>query len=188
MIKIGLDYGHGGTDSGAVYNGRKESNDVLYLGKLIAEKLRSHGITVGESRTKDISVPLSMRARLSNERADEYLISIHRNAYLPEKASGVETFVHPKASDKAVALAREMQESLVEAGFIDRGVKQANFQVLRETKAPAVLVEVGFIDHSTDNWLFDSKLDKIIDAMVSAILGEVGKLSGVRRGDGEDCY
>ncbi len=175
MIKIGLDYGHGGMDPGAVYGKRREADDVLALGKAITEKIRSHGIIVGESRTKDISVPLSKRARLSNERADDYLISIHRNAYLPEMASGVETFIHPKASDKAVSLARSIQESLVEVGFVDRGVKTANFQVLRETKAPAVLVEVGFIDSSDDNRLFDAKREKIVDAITNAILGQLGK-------------
>lgn len=175
MIKIGLDAGHGGADPGAVYGERKEADDVLALGKAIAGKLRSHGIIVGETRTKDISVPLSKRARLSNERAYDYFISIHRNAYLPEMASGVETFIHPRASDKAVSLARAIQESLVEVGFVDRGVKQANFQVLRETKAPAVLVEVGFIDHSADNWLFDAKREKIVHAITNAILGQLGK-------------
>ena len=54
-----------------------------------------------------------------------------------------------------------MQRALVDVGFANRGVKAANFHVLRETKAPAVLIEIGFIDNSKDNKLFDSKFEKI---------------------------
>ena len=59
-------------------------------------------------------------------------------------------------------------------GFVDRGVKSANFHVLRETKASAVLVEIGFIDSSNDNKVFDSKRNEIIKALTKAILAEVG--------------
>ena len=54
------------------------------------------------------------------------------------------------------------------------GVKEANFHVLRETKAPAVLVEIGFIDSTGDNNLFDAKRYEIIKALTKAILAQVG--------------
>jgi len=67
-----------------------------------------------------------------------------------------------------------IQASLVDVGFVDRGVKVANFHVLRETKAPAVLVEIGFNDSTNDNNVFDSKRGEIIKALTKAILIEVG--------------
>lgn len=59
-------------------------------------------------------------------------------------------------------------------GFNNRGVKTANFHVLRETKAPAVLIEIGFIDNSQDNALFDSNREEIIKGIAGAILSQVG--------------
>jgi len=62
----------------------------------------------------------------------------------------------------------------VGVGFANRGVKTANYQVLRETKAPAVLIEIGFIDNSQDNALFDAKRDEIVKAVAGAILSQLG--------------
>ncbi len=64
--------------------------------------------------------------------------------------------------------------ALINLGFANRGLKQANYHVLRETKAPAVLVEMGFIDNTNDNRLFDSKRNEIIQSIAKAILAEVG--------------
>ena len=44
MIRLCFDYGHGGEDSGALFNGRKESNDVLRIGRAIASDIRRHGL------------------------------------------------------------------------------------------------------------------------------------------------
>lgn len=67
-----------------------------------------------------------------------------------------------------------MQKELVAIGFKDRGVKKANFHVLRETKSPAILIEVGFVDNTKDNDLFDSKFNEIAKVITKAILKEVG--------------
>lgn len=59
-------------------------------------------------------------------------------------------------------------------GFANRGVKTANFHVLRETKAPSVLIELGFIDNNIDNNLFDGKRKEIIEILTKAILSQFG--------------
>jgi N-acetylmuramoyl-L-alanine amidase len=87
---------------------------------------------------------------------------------------GVETYTYTSPSAKSVQLAEKIQAVLVGVGFTNRGVKKGNFHVLRETKAPAVLVEVGFLDNTGDNQLFDSKRDEIIKALVKAILSQLG--------------
>jgi len=172
MAKLCFDYGHGGKDSGATLGGRKESNDVLSIGKEIAVEMRRHGVTVDETRTNDTTLSLRDRSSFENNNAYDYFISFHRNAF-NKKAHGVETFTYSKSSKKANELATKVQNNLVSLGFTDRGTKEANFHVLRETKAPAILVEMGFIDNVEDNKLFDSKRNEIVKAITQAILSQL---------------
>lgn len=174
MIRLCMDFGHGGLDSGGVYRGRKEKDDNLKLGLAVSKELRSHGILIDETRTEDINVTLKERSNFEKKKEYDYFISFHRNIFKPEQAKGVETFTYIKQTLKAKSLADKIQKNLVGIGFVDRKVKKANFHVLRETKSPAVLVEVGFLDNTKDNELFDSQFNEIVKAIVEAILDEVG--------------
>ncbi|SNT04854.1 N-acetylmuramoyl-L-alanine amidase [Anaerovirgula multivorans] len=174
MAKICFDYGHGGSDPGAVYKGRKESEDNLAIGREIAKELRRHGITVDETRTADVAVSLRQRSEFESKGNYDYFVSFHRNAFKPETVTRAETFVYTKASTKSKELAEKIQNALVGIGFINRGAKTANFHVLRETKAPAVLVEMGFIDNTKDNNLFDSKRKEIVIEITKAMLAQLG--------------
>lgn len=174
MHKICLDYGHGGTDPGAMYKGRRESDDNLSMGTAIAKELRSRGIIVDETRKSDVAVDLRERSSFSNKGNYDYFISIHRNAFKPEMTSGAETFISVNGSEKAKNLAKGIQRALVDLGFADRGVKTAKFHVLIETKAPAMLVEIGFVDNSNDNLIFDGKREEIARGIAKAILEELG--------------
>jgi len=174
VARLCFDYGHGGTDPGAVFNGRKEADDVLSLGLEIAAVLRRHGVVVDETRTADVSLSLKARCDFENKGSFDYFISFHRNAFKPEASAGVETYTYLNPGAKSKGLAEKIQSSLVGVGFVNRGVKTANFQVLRETRAPAVLIEIGFIDNSQDNALFDTQRDEIVKAVAGAILSQLG--------------
>lgn len=174
MFRICFDYGHGGNDPGATYKGRKEKDDNLYIGSRIAKEIRRHGVIVDETRTKDVTMTLRERSNYECKRNYDYFISFHRNAWKPETGSGVETFTYLNTSQKSKNLAKKIQSNLVEIGFINRGVKKANFHVLRETKAPAILMEIGFIDNTEDNKLFDRKKEDIIRGISQAILEQLG--------------
>lgn len=174
MNRICLDYGHGGSDPGAVYKDRCEKDDVLRIGLAVSKTLRSHGVLVDETRTTDKTMSLKERSDMENKKTYDYFISIHRNAFKPEAAQGVETFTYNNQTAKAKSLADKIQRELVAIGFRHRGVKKANFHVLRETKAPAVLVEIGFIDNTNDNALFDSKFNNIVEGITRAILLQLG--------------
>jgi N-acetylmuramoyl-L-alanine amidase len=174
MVRLCFDYGHGGEDGGACYNGRKESNDVLNIGRNIAAEVRRHEVIVDETRTSDTTVLLKERSAFEHKNDYDYFISFHRNAFQPEKAKGVEVYTYLNPSAKAKTLTQKIQISLVALGFEDRKVKTANFYVLRETKAPAILIEIGFIDNTADNKIFDNKRNEIILAITKAILEQVG--------------
>lgn len=174
MAKFIIDAGHGGSDSGATYNGRKESNDVLRLSLRVGELLKKNGQTVLYTRESDKTVSLSERSVFENKNGCDYFVSIHRNAYQPEVAKGVETHIYSNGSS-AEQLANKVNLELVNVGLVDRKVKVSNFHVLRETKNPAVLIEVGFIDNSSDNKLFDSKFEDIAQGIARGCLKQVGK-------------
>lgn len=174
MPIVMIDAGHGGNDPGAVFSGRKESDDVLSFSIHLAAILRTCGVSVHETRISDKTLSLRERSDLELRGRYNYFISIHRNALKPEKANGAETFIYSKTRNpKARALANKLQAAMVEVGFKDRKVKVADFHVLRETRAPAVLLEIGFIDHSGDNRLFNSEKVRLVHLVADAILSQL---------------
>lgn len=147
--KVFVDAGHGGGDSGALGNGYKESDINLQVAKKVENELKSKGIEVKMSRTSDVFLELSERARLSNEYQADAFISIHQNS-ATETASGIETFYHPdKISYKP--LSDKIQTNLINnTGAKNRGVKSGNLAVLRLTNKPSSLVECGFITNRAE--------------------------------------
>lgn len=167
------DAGHGGKDVGATYNGRKESEDVLRLAKRVGELMKYNGENFAFTRTSDKFLELSERTDIENRGNYDYFVSFHRNAFEPNKAKGVETY-SLSTTGKGRELATKVQNNLSSI-FPSRGVKTSNFYVLRKTKCPAILVEVGFIDNYSDNSIFDSKFEEIAVAITKACLSQVGK-------------
>lgn len=174
-----FDYGHGGKDPGATYKGRQEANDVLLLRQAIAKQLRAAGLQIDETRTTNTTLSLQQRIEIERKKKYDLFISFHRNAFKPETANGAEVFVFnfANSASKSKPLADKIQRALVNVGFKDRGVKEANFYVLKNTRAPALLLEVGFIDNSIDNKLFDEKFDSIVDVITQAIMTNKNKVN-----------
>lgn len=172
-----FDYGHGGKDPGATYKGRHEADDVLALGQAVAKRLRASGVLIDETRTSNITVSLEQRVNIERQKKYDFFISFHRNAFKPEVGTGAEIYVYRLTNplSKSKALAEKIQNALVRVGYHNRGVKEADFYVLKHTKAPALLLEVGFIDNSTDNALFDAKFQEIADGITHAILEGTGQ-------------
>lgn len=174
MAKWLIDPGHGGIDSGAIYKGRRECDDALKLSLRVGELLKNNNENVNYTRSTDTTVSLDERSNKENAGDYDYFISIHRNAYQPEFAKGCEIHVYANGGI-AEQLANKVNFEVVKNGFINRGIKISNFHVLRETKSPAILVEVGFIDSTSDNNIFDSKFEQIAQSIVKGCLLQIGK-------------
>lgn len=172
---IMLDAGHGGRDPGAVYNGRQEKDDTLALTLAIGEILQNRGIDVEYTRTTDVYETPYQKAMEANEAGADFFISLHRNSYPTDNAvSGVESLVYDLSGIK-LQMAENINSQLESVGFVNLGVKaRPGLVVLRRTKMPAVLVEVGFINSDTDNYLFDNNFDDIALAIADAILDTLG--------------
>ena len=168
---IMLDAGHGGRDPGAVYNGRQEKDDTLRLTLAVGEILQNHDIDVQYTRTTDVYESPYEKAMEANNAGVDFFISIHRNSFPTDNVvSGVESLVYDLSGIK-LQMAENINEQLEAVGFVNLGVKaRPNLVVLRRTKMPAVLVEVGFINSNTDNQLFDDNFDAIAQAIASGIL------------------
>lgn len=168
---IMLDAGHGGRDPGAVYNGRQEKDDALALTLAVGEFLQERGVDVLYTRTTDIYESPYQKAMEANEAGVDFFISIHRNSYPTDNTvSGVESLVYNKSGIK-YEMAEDINEQLESVGFVNLGVKERpGLVVLRRTKMPAVLVEVGFINSDTDNRLFDMNFSDIALAIAEGIL------------------
>lgn len=170
-VSIMLDAGHGGRDPGAVYNGRQEKDDVLKLVLAIGEILQNSEIDVEYTRTTDIYETPFQKATEANEAGVDFFISIHRNSSpLANQYMGVESLIHNLSGIK-YEMAENINAQLETVGFKDLGVKaRPNLVVLRRTKMPAILVEVGFINSDSDNTIFDKNFNDIAQAIADGIL------------------
>lgn len=166
-----LDAGHGGSDPGAVYEGRQEKDDTLKLTLAIGEILQDNGIDVEYTRTTDIYETPYQKALEANEAEVDFFISIHRNSFPTDNVvSGVESLVYDLTGIK-YEMAQEINAQLETIGFVNLGVQaRPNLVVLRRTNMPAVLVEVGFINSNTDNQIFDANFEDIAQAIARGIL------------------
>lgn len=174
MALVIIDAGHGGSNPGAVYNGRQEKDDVLALAMAVGRILERGGVDVYYTRTADLYESPYQRAMEGNAVGGDYFVSIHRNSSpYPNQYTGVETLVYNRYGE-AARLARNINEQLVRVGYEDQGVNErTNLVVLNRTDMPAVLVEVGFINTDADNQLFDERFDEAAQAIADGILETV---------------
>lgn len=172
--RIALDAGHGGSDPGAVYKDRREKDDTLDLTLAVGDILKKNGIDVYYTRTTDEYETPFKKATDANNSGANLFVSIHRNSSEnPNQYSGVETLVYSDTGLKA-EVARNINNQLEDAGFKNLGVdERKNLVVLKRTKMPAVLVEVGFINNDKDNYLFDEEFDSIAQAIADGILESI---------------
>ena len=163
MYKLTIDPGHGGKDPGAVGPAEVQEKVItLAVAKKVADILRQIMTTI-LTRDADYALgsslggDLSARANKANQTGADVFISIHCNAATDPSAHGTETHCHPK-SVRGKTLAGMIQSRLVPAlGLTNRGVKESNFAVLRQTQMPAALVELAFVSNPTEEALLESE-------------------------------
>ena len=160
-----LDAGHGGYDPGASYFGISEKSLTLAIQSRVKAKLEAERYQVVTTRTSDTYVDLTDRSRAANASESDIFVSIHINASGSSAAQGIETYYYqpyaeypsrinatyhanPTRLSMSDTLANAIQSSLINAtGAQNQGVKRQTFAVLRETTAPAVLLELGFLSN-----------------------------------------
>ncbi len=169
--KIVVDAGHGGSNPGAVYQGRRESDDALRLAMAVGKILEANGLDVSYTRTSDVTQSVGQKAAIANEEGADLFVSIHRNAgQYPGQYNGVQTLIFDDSGIKK-EIAERIDANLAALGFRDIGISlRPNLVVLNSTQMPALLVEAGFIDSDKDNQLFDSKFQAVAQAIADGIM------------------
>ena len=180
MVKLYLDIGHGGSDSGAIGNGLKEKDLTLKIGKKINELLKSYdGITVKMSRSTDKTLSLRQRTNEANSWGADLLLSIHINA---GGGTGFESFIYNGSVQKNTPkLQNNVHSEIMKVlkGVRDRGKKKANYHMLRESKMPALLTENMFIDTKKD--ADQLKKQSFINQVAQGHVNGIVKMYGLKK-------
>lgn len=166
-----IDPGHGGTDPGAIYNGRKEKDDALNLALAVGNILEENGINVVYTRTTDVYETPFTKATKGNEANADFFISIHRNSSEnPNQYNGTSTLIFDNNGIKK-EMAQNINEELEKVGYTNLGTElRPNLVVLKRTKMPAILVEAGFINSDKDNEIFDNQFYETARAIADGII------------------
>lgn len=161
MYDIVLDYGHGGSDSGAVSNGLVEKNMNLITGLECARILEMHGLKVLSTRTSDLTMSLNERVKIANKSKAKLFVSIHYNAGGGDGAEAIHS-IYMGIGEVLAKLITEAINKYTGQNLRPRATytkvgsdKKDYFAVIRDTNMDAVIVESGFID-SKDRYIFDT--------------------------------
>ena len=156
MSKFAIFAGHGGTDPGAIGNGLMEKDLALAVSLKSTAILRSMGHEVINNRTSDITNGVNEKAKLANDQYVDAVVDIHLNANNGTPGTGTEV-IHSLTGGKGKELAQMIVLEISALGYRNRGIKtRANqsgrdyFGIIRQTRAPAVIVETAFINNPDD--------------------------------------
>jgi N-acetylmuramoyl-L-alanine amidase len=158
--RIVIDVGHGGKDSGAIgRNGIQEKGVVLSIANEILKlnNALNKPLDIYLTRYKDTLISLSDRTKLAKALKVDVFVSLHCNHSDNPDARGLEVYASQKEtnySKESIYIGYQIEKTLYKAiGYKSRGVKFANFQVLRETidYCTSVLLELGFLSNGDES-------------------------------------
>jgi N-acetylmuramoyl-L-alanine amidase len=170
---IVIDPGHGGRDSGAVGpTGYQEKNFNLAVSLKLKSMLERIHANVVLTREGDYNVGLNARIRRANNLNADFFLSVHANA-ASFTAHGTEQYVPYYADTTSRSIAQRMQNNITAAlNTSDRGVKTANYAVLRNAQVSAALTEVAFISNSQEERKLRSEAnqEQVAEALFQSIV------------------
>ena len=186
-IRIYIDQGHNPSspNAGAEGNGYVEQDITYEIGARLASLLRSNGnfdvrvsrptpeTTLGNTNASSLRI----RVDEANAFGADYFVSLHANASTNSSVSGSEALVYTEPS-VAAELGRDILVWLNRlTGLRNRGiVERPGLYVLRKTRMPAVLVEMGFISNLSDAILMSNSPELFAEGIYNGILQYTGLL------------
>ena len=180
-FSVVIDPGHGGPDPGAIgIGGLRETDVVLEVSKLVEKILSEKGVKVRLTRKNEVDLDLPPRVSFANRSDADIFVSIHANASRGKRRdiNGLETFYYRGWRGRLLAKGIQKQILRVSPGSPDRGVKQGRYFVIKNTRMPAVLVEIGFLTGRLDSRRLEktSHRKRIAYAIAKGILEYLSKV------------
>lgn len=173
---IVIDPGHGGYDMGAHTRFCEEKDVCLRTGLMLRKNLEKMGYHVIMTRTRDEFIPLKKRAEIANTNRSQVLVSLHFNSAKNPSANGIEIFYSQKAEPWRLKRSKMLAQTVLakmlsQTGAASRGIKPANFCVIRDTHMPSILIEGGFLTNDAELKQIndDRYLAKIANAIADAL-------------------
>lgn len=155
-MKIALDLGHGcPPDTGAI-GLRSEESMIEEVGKYLIPLLQAQHevILVRPKKASSVGHSLVQRIQKANEAKVNLFISLHFNCF-NKNTNGAEIFAISATGKKYANL---ILAEIVKLGYFDRKVKDGSqLYVVKNTSAPAILIEGCFCDNQKDLDLFDAE-------------------------------
>ena len=197
-----IDAGHGGMDTGATGPRRVEEKAVtLDIARRVKAKLRSCDVDVRLTRQRDEEIELPMRTEAARRWGADVFVSIHMNSARNGDANGIETYViasegYPSTASTKVVMVpspgnhHEPDSTLLayyvhkgvlsQTKALDRGIKHARFELLREAPCAATLVECGFVSNRREarNLTDADYRDSVAEGLARGILTYISKAGG----------
>lgn len=176
--KLVIDAGHGlPNDPGASYNGLKEAELTLKIAKKIKKKLKKYDVKVKMTRSTNKFLTLTQRTNIANNWGADAFISVHINS---GGGTGFESFIYNGGtSSNTKTLQNKVHAAIMnEIDVRDRGKKQANFAVVRQTTMPAILTENLFVDGDNNLLKKNKVLNQLADGHVAGIVDYFGLAKG----------
>jgi len=173
--RIFLDAGHNdsGWNTGAVGNGLREQDISYEVCKLVSGMLLRDFEVRLSRETREVNLgtdnasSINKRWQMANNWCADYFISVHCNAF-NGTAHGAETLYFKDDSKKFATVLQDIYVS--EMGISDRGIKFRNdIAVIRHTRMPSVLIELGFIDNIEDAFMLRTKKAEMAAAIVRGV-------------------
>lgn len=160
MAKVCIDPGHGGYDPGAVGNGLQEKDITRDIALSLRSLLLFNGLEVVMTREGDyapgrlegdLNGELRARVNIANTAKADLFVSVHVNSSAGANVgTGVEVLISGFGGQAEIAANRVLPYLVQTGSWANRGVKEQNVLVLRETNIPAILTENGFINTAAD--------------------------------------
>ncbi|MBU1260735.1 MAG: N-acetylmuramoyl-L-alanine amidase [Planctomycetes bacterium] len=145
---IVIDAGHGGKDPGAIStHGFYEKTVNLDVALQVTQILRDKGYKVIMTRDSDKFIELEERAAIANRSRADIFVSIHADSCATSSKNGFTLYVARNASWASKSLAGSIDKQMLQTGIKSRGTRKADFRVLKYTRCPAVLVELGYLSN-----------------------------------------
>lgn len=152
-MKVAVDAGHGGSNSGAsgTKTGIQEKKYTLLIAKQVERILQENEARVFMTRNSDTSLSMTERVEMVQKQDPDFLISIHLNSSVKDSVRGVSTYYRYIGFRP---LTQFIQESMLEIGLADFGnIGSFNFALNGPTDYPNCLVEVAFLSNKDDEQL-----------------------------------